>query len=153
MTVEVRTTHVIARSEATWQSFERVAIMWYLKIDTLLLMLAAAVAFAFGSWLLNRKWPEKRLTPWLLVLDLGIMAYVDWQLAVFYALYTVFSWLLVQWMGRIRRGRKLWFVGLCLLDLVPFFYARLAGFFPQLPAIFVLIGFSYNMLKAVDAIF
>ena len=153
MTVEVRIPRVIARSEATWQSFERVTLMWYLKIDTLLLMLAAAVVFAFGSWLLNRKWPEKRLTPWLLVLDLGIMAYVDWQLAVFYALYTVFSWALVRLMGKIRRGRKLWFVALCLLDLVPFFYARLAGFFPQLPAIFVLVGFSYNMLKAVDAIF
>lgn len=127
--------------------------MWYLKIDTLLLMLAMAVVFAFGSWLLNRKWPEKRLTPCLLVLDLVLLLYVDWQLAVFYAVYAVFSWLLVQLMGKISRGRKVWFVILCLLDLVPFFYARLAGFFPQLPAVFVLIGFSYNMLKAVDAIF
>ena len=65
--------------------------MWYLKIDTLLLMLAMAVIFSFGSWLLNRKWPEKRLTPWLLVLDLGLLIYVDWQLAVFYAAYTAFS--------------------------------------------------------------
>lgn len=127
--------------------------MWYLKIDTLLLMLAAAVVFALGSWLCRCKWPEKRLTPWLLALDLGLLVYVDWQLAVFYAAYTVFSWLLVRLMGHIRRGRKVWFVVLCLLDLAPFFYARLAGFFPQLPALFVLVGFSYNMLKAVDAIF
>ena len=125
--------------------------MWYLKVDTLLLMLAAAVVFALGSWLLRNS--EKRLTPWLLVLDLGVMAYVSWKLAVFYAAYTVVSWLLVQVMGRIKRGRKVWFVLLCLADLVPFFYARLAGFFDFLPAIFVLVGFSYNMLKAVDAIF
>lgn len=123
--------------------------MWYLKPDTLLLMLAGAVVFA-----LFRQWfPQKRLTPWLLVFDLALLVYVDWQLAVFYALYTVFSWLLVQLMGKIQKGRKFWFVTLCLLDIVPFFYARLAGFFPSLPSIFVLVGFSYNMLKAVDAIF
>ena len=127
--------------------------MWYLKVDTLLLMLAAAVAFAGGSWLLNRRSPGKWLTPWLLVLDLGILCYVSWQLAAFYAAYTVVSWLLVQWMGRVKRGRKVWFVLLCLLDLVPFLYARLAGFFDFLPDLFVLVGFSYNMLKAVDAIF
>ncbi len=127
--------------------------MWYLQVDTLLLMLAAAVVFALGSWLLSRYAPGKKLTPWLLLLDLGLLCYVDWQLAVFYALYTVVSWLLAGLMNRIKGGRKFWFVVLCCLDLVPFFYARLAGFFPQLPAIFVLIGFSYNMLKAVDAIF
>lgn len=123
--------------------------MWYLKPDTLLLMLAAAVVFALA----RHCFPEKRLTTWLLVFDLALLVYVDWQLAVFYALYTVFSWVLVQVMGKVVRARKFWFVTLCLLDVVPFFYARLAGFFPTLPALFVLIGFSYNMLKAVDAIF
>lgn len=127
--------------------------MWYLKVDTLLLMLAAAVAFSGGSWLLNRLRPGKRLTPWLLVLDLGILCYVSWELAAFYAAYTVVSWLLVRWMGRVKRGRKVWFVLLCLLDLTPFFYARLAGLFDFLPDLFVLVGFAYNMLKAVDAIF
>lgn len=127
--------------------------MWYLKADTLLLILAAAVVFAIGSALLRRFAPEKRLTPWLLVLDLGLLIYVDWQLAVFYALYAVFSWLLVRWMGKIRKARKFWFVALCLLDVAPFFYVRFAGFFSWLPTLFVLVGFSYNMLKAVDAVF
>ena len=94
--------------------------MWYLKIDTLLFMLAAAVVFAFGSWLLQKKRPEKRLTPWLLALDLGILLYVDWQLAVFYAAYIVVSWALARFMGNIKKGRKIWFVVLCVLDLVPF---------------------------------
>lgn len=123
--------------------------MWYLKPDTLLLMLAAAVVFA----LMRHLAPKLRLTPWLLVFDLGLLVYVDWKLGLFYGAYTVFSWLLVQLMGRIKQGRRIWFVILCLLDVVPFFYARLAGFFPNLPALFVLVGFSYNMLKAVDAVF
>lgn len=127
--------------------------MWYLKVDTLLLMLAAAAVFALGSFLLRRTKPEKSLTPWLLVLDLGIMAYVSWQLALFYAGYAVASWLLTRLMGKIKRGRKIWFVLLCLFDLAPFFYVRLAGFFDFLPSLFVLVGFTYNMLKAIDAIF
>ena len=127
--------------------------MWYLKADTLLLMLAAAVIFAVGNALLRRYAPEKRMTPWLLVVDLGLLIYVDWQLAVFYALYAVFSWLLVQLMGRIKKSRAFWFVVICLLQVVPFFYVRLAGFFAWLPTLFVLVGFSYNMLKAVDAVF
>ena len=127
--------------------------MWYLKADTLLLMLAAAVAFAVGNALLRRFAPEKRLTPWLLVFDLGLLIYVDWKLAVFYAFYAVFSWLIVQLMGQIKKARKFWFVALCLLQVAPFFYVRAAGFFAWLPTLFVLVGFSYNMLKAVDAIF
>ncbi len=127
--------------------------MWYLKADTLLLMLAAAVAFAVGNALLRRFAPEKRLTPWLLVFDLGLLIYVDWKLAVFYAFYAVFSWLIVQLMGQIKKARKFWFVALCLLQVAPFFYVRAAGFFAWLPSLFVLVGFSYNMLKAVDAVF
>ncbi len=127
--------------------------MWYLKADTLLLMLAAAVVFALGSFLLGKFAPGKRLTPWLLILDLGILAYVSWELAIFYGVYTLLSWLLTCLMGRVKKGRKFWFVVFCLADLVPFFYARLAGFFPMLPAIFVLVGFAYNMLKAVDGVF
>ena len=57
--------------------------MWYLKVDTLLLMLAAAVLFAAASTICMRLRPGFKLTPWLLVLDLGLLLYVDWQLAVF----------------------------------------------------------------------
>lgn len=127
--------------------------MWYLKVDTLLLMLTCGVVFVLADHLLRRFAPEKRLTPWLLVLDMVVLLYVSWELAVFYALYTVFSWGLTRLMGKIKTGRKFWFVALCIADLLPFFYARLAGFFPALPTIFVLVGFSYNMLKAVDGLF
>ena len=127
--------------------------MWYLKIDTLLLMLAAAVLFAVVRRLLERFAPQRSLTPWLLLADLGLLVYVDRKLAVFYAAYAVISWLLVLLMGKVKRGRKFWFVAFCLADIVPFIYARAADLFPSLPAVFVLIGFSYNMLKAIDAVF
>lgn len=127
--------------------------MWYLKVDTLLLMLAAAVLFAAASTILMRQRPGFKLTPWMLVLDLGLLLYVDWQLAVFYVLYTALSYLLVLAIGAVKRGRQFWFVLFCLLDVAPFFYVRGAAFVPTLPSFLVLVGFAYNMLKAVDAVF
>lgn len=127
--------------------------MWYLKVDTLLLMLAAAVLFAAGSVIYAHYRPGKALTPWLILLDLGLLIYVDWKLAVFYIAYTFFSYGLVLAIGRLRTGRKVWFVLFCLLDVAPFFYARMSGLVSWLPAIIVLVGFAYNMLKAMDAVF
>ena len=127
--------------------------MWYLKVDTLLLMLAAAVLFAAGSGIYAHYRPGKALTPWLILLDLGLLIYVDWKLAVFYIAYTFFSYGLVLAIGRLRTGRKVWFVLFCLLDVAPFFYARMSGLVSWLPAIIVLVGFAYNMLKAMDAVF
>lgn len=127
--------------------------MWYLKVDTLLLMLAAAVLFAAGSVIYAHYRPGKTLTPWLILLDLGLLIYVDWKLAVFYIAYTFFSYGLVLAIGRLRTGRRVWFVLFCLLDVAPFFYARMSGLVSWLPSLIVLVGFAYNMLKAMDAVF
>ena len=127
--------------------------MWYLKVDTLLLMLAAAVGFGAANTLLGRLRPGRTLAPWLLVLDLGLLLYVDWRLMAFYVAYTLFSYLLILAIGRVRRGRKVWFVLFCLMDVAPFFYVRGAAFFPALPLWITLVGFAYNMLKAVDGVF
>lgn len=127
--------------------------MWYLKVDTLLLMLAAAVLFAAGSVIYAHYRPGKMLTPWLILLDLGLLIYVDWKLAVFYIAYTFFSYGLVLAIGRLRTGRKVWFALFCLLDVAPFFYVRMSGLVSWLPSLIVLVGFAYNMLKAMDAVF
>jgi len=54
---------------------------------------------------------------------------------------------------REQRLRRLKFVLFCLLDIVPFLYARFALLWDWPVLIPVLIGFAYNMLKAVDALF
>ncbi len=127
--------------------------MWYLKVDTLLLMLAAAAVFVAGSLLADRYAPGRKAAPWLLGLDLAVLVYVSRPLAAFYGVYTLFSWGLVRALSKVSRGKKPLFAVFCLLDLIPFFYTRAAEVFPDLPALFVLIGFAYNMLKAVDALF
>ncbi len=127
--------------------------MWYLQVDTLLLMLGLALVFAMGGVLAQRLRPGLRLTPWLLAADLLLLAYVSKRLAAFYTAYTLGSYLLVFFLLRVKKCRRGLFVLFCLLDVSPFFYVKAAAVAPSLPVLVTLIGFSYNMLKAVDALF
>ncbi len=127
--------------------------MWYLQIDTLLVMLGLALLYVLSSFAARRWRPGLKLTPWLLLLDLGLIAYVSEKLALFYAAYALVSFAFVELLRRAERGRRGLFVLFCLLDAAPFFYARAAVLAPALPTFVTLIGFSYNMLKAIDALF
>lgn len=127
--------------------------MWYLQIDTLLLTLTLAVLFGIGGRLAARRWPGLRITRFLLVADLILLAYVSPRLAVFYAAYTAGSFLLIRLLRAARRGRRILFVLFCLLDAAPFFYVRTAALVPGLPVFAAAAGFSYNMLKAIDGLF
>ena len=127
--------------------------MWYLQIDTLGIIVGITLLYALAGHALRRFRPQWRLTPFLLVLDLGLVAYVSEKLALFYLAYAAFSYLLVWLLRRAKRRRRALFVLFCVLDVLPFFYVRLAGFLPALPIYVTLIGFAYNMLKAVDALF
>jgi len=127
--------------------------MWYLQVDTLLLMLGLALVFALGGILAERFRPKWRVTPWLIIADLLLLVYVSKQLAVFYTAYVLGSYLLVFLLFRVKKCRRGMFVLFCLLDISPFFYVRATAFAPSLPVFVSLIGFSYNMLKAVDALF
>ncbi len=123
--------------------------MWYLQADTLLLTLGLTIA----SSLLLRFLPGRRPARFLLAADLLLLAFVSEKLAAFYVLYALYSYLLVRLLRKAPRGRKTLFVLFCLLDVAPFFYVRAAGVWPRFPMFVTLIGFSYNMLKAVDALF
>lgn len=127
--------------------------MWYLQIDTLGILVGVTLFYALAGHVLHQFRPQWRLTPFLLVLDLGLIAYVSKMLALFYLTYTAFSYLLVWLLHKAKSFRRVLFILFCVLDVLPFFYIRLAGFLPALPIYVTLIGFAYNMLKAVDALF
>ena len=127
--------------------------MWYLQIDTLRLILAFALVYVLAWGAVRRFRPAAKPTRWLLLFDLALLAYVSKRLAAFYAVYTVLSWLFVEIIRRAERGRRPLFVLLCIADIVPFLYIRAANFLPALPVFLTLIGFAYNMLKAMDALF
>ncbi len=120
--------------------------MWYLRTDTLLIMVGMA---AFWG-ILQRVSGTRRVTPWFLVGDLALIVYVSRYLALFYVLYTVISFAFVKLLRRATRCRRVMFVAFCAADVLPFILTRV-------PALTVsgiaLVGFAYNMLKSVDALF
>lgn len=127
--------------------------MWYLQTDTLGIMLGFSVLFVLAGQLL-RKWKRSaRLMPFLVVFDLALIAYVSEKLAVFYLAYTAGSYALIWLLGRAERHRRPLFVLFCLMDTVPFFFYRLVPVPYDSLFYITLIGFAYNMLKAVDGLF
>ena len=127
--------------------------MWYLQIDILIRIIVACVLLALTAGLSRMFFKKEYATKLFLIADLLILAYVSWQLCVFYAAYTVLTYLLILWLYRIRRGRKGLFVLFCFLCAAPFFYVRAAGFFPYLPVWVALTGIAFTMLKAIDGLF
>ena len=130
--------------------------MWYLQTDTLGLLLAFTVLFALGACLLRKLRPAARLTPFLVLAGLALLYVTAPALAAFYVIYTALSWLLTLLLRKTPKGgffRRALFVTFCVLDVLPLFWARL-GSGLGLPVLAVaLAGFSYNMLKAVDALY
>lgn len=127
--------------------------MWYLQTDTLILIAAFTVVIAAAGWLLRKFRPEWNLAPALIIFDLALLLYVSEKLTAFYIAYTCVSYALIWLLLRVKRGRRLLFVAFCVLDILPLFYARSAAFGISLPMWVTLIGFAYNMLKAVDGLF
>lgn len=127
--------------------------MWYLQIETLRLLLLACAVSVAGALAL-RKTGFGRLTEWLLLLvDALLLCAISKRLAAVYALYTLFSYGLIVLVRRAERGRRALFVLFCFASVAPFFYIKAAAAGAALPMPVVVIGFSYNMLKAVDALF
>ena len=129
--------------------------MWYLQADTLVFLLGAALVYALAAAVMRRVSPGRRLTPFLLVFDLGVLCFVSPALAAFYVGYTLVTFAFLRVLKAVRGPalRRGLFVLFCAACAAPFFYARFALLLPALPAVFTLVGFAYNMLKAIDAVF
>lgn len=129
--------------------------MWYLQADTLVWILGSTLLYGVLAAILGRFRPGWRLTPFLLVFDLGLLFFVSPALALFYICYTLATFGLLRLLKAVKGAglRRGLFVLFCFLCAAPFLYARLALMLPALPAVFTLVGFAYNMLKAIDAVF
>ena len=129
--------------------------MWYLQVDTLAFILGSVLVYGVLAAVVGRIWPNRRLTPFLLVFDLALLVYVSRELAAFYVVYTLVTYGMLRLLKKVKGEgvRRALFVVFCLLCASPFLYARFALLLPVLPAVFTLVGFSYNMLKAIDAVF
>lgn len=129
--------------------------MWYLQADTLVWILGSTLMYGVLAAILGHFRPGWRLTPFLLVFDLGLLFFVSPALALFYICYTLVTFGLLRLLKAVKgvRLRRGLFVLFCVLCAAPFLYARFALILPALTAVFTLVGFAYNMLKAIDAVF
>ncbi len=127
--------------------------MWFLDVEIFSRMIIACLVLAAVSVLSSKVLGKNMMKHLLLPADLLLVGFVSIELCVFYAAYTLLTYGFVKLLKHIKHGKKVMFALLCLACTLPFFYTRLAGFFEALPILFVLVGFSYNMLKAIDALY
>ena len=127
--------------------------MWFLEVDIAVRLIAATALWSLASYLARRFYSQAKLDRFLVVLDLVLIAYVSKWLAVFYAVYTLVTWVIVNAVSGVKRGRSAVFVLCCLLCAAPFFYVRVQEIAPELPLFLALTGIAYNMLKAIDAVY
>lgn len=129
-------------------------IMWFLEIDIFVRMLIACILMAAAAFAMRKagKSPTDVIR-FMLPIDILLILYVEWRLCVFYVVYLLVTYVFTQLIIKIKRGRKAWFVVLCVLCASPLLYSRLTTFFDFLPLYFALTGIAYNMLKAIDAVY
>lgn len=127
--------------------------MWFLDTAIFSRMIIACCVLMLISIISAKALKKNVMKHFLLPFDLLLILYVSPQLCVFYVLYTLITFSFVKLLKKVTVLRKFLFVFLCIMCTVPFFYARLTGFFEFLPELFVIVGFSYNMLKAIDALY
>ena len=120
--------------------------MWFLQISMLFKMILGVVLFLAVDVICRKKNKPRVSNLFLFCLNIYIIFSASWGLCLFYLAYVALTYLLVVLMGKINRRKKYFFGIFCLLCASVFFYSRLSG-------IIMIIGFSYNMLKAIDAIF
>lgn len=125
--------------------------MWYLQTDTLCLITVFTVLFAAAARLARRA--NRNLTPFLILFDLALLAFVSEKLALFYTAYACVSYGLILLLSHAKRGRRPLFAVFCVLDILPLLYVRSGALGLALPMWVTLIGFAYNMLKAIDGLF
>ncbi len=126
--------------------------MWYLRVSTLVLITFAAVIMFFAVLLFKNNKHKVQLNGLLLLaLSSFVVFYAGKRLLLFYCLYVLLTYLAANGLRAIKRFRPFFFGLSVLLCLLPFFASRFIDF--NISFGFVAIGFIFNMLKAVDAVF
>ena len=127
--------------------------MWYIQTDTLFIILAFTIIYTIVGILIKKKNSSFNLAPYLIIFDIALLTYISKELSLFYVVYTSFSYLLVYILEKSEKCRKYIFFIFCILCMLPLLYMRMAKFTEILPHFILLIGFAFNMLKAIDALY
>ncbi len=126
--------------------------MWFIQGNMLTKVFLATILFVVGIFVLTKAGKQNYKSGLSILLSVGLLTVFSYQLALFYIGYIIITYLMLLVMQRVSKGRKAFFVIQCVLFLLPFLVWRTVPL-PKILEGLVLIGFSYNMLKAVDALF
>lgn len=134
--------------------------MWFLQADTALKLFAAGILWTALAALAGRFGAQAKLNRFLVLVDIALIALISPGLAAFYVVYTLATYgltCLAPAAARSkeagRRSGQVLFVVLNILCVTPFLYLRASAVWTALPVLLTLVGFSYNMLKAVDGVY
>ncbi len=126
--------------------------MWFIEGDMLLKVAAAVLMFAAGLYISDKVGLISAFRPFSVLISLWVLWCFSERLCLFYLVYIFVTYALIALMRRIKHARKVFFVLFCVIFVTPFLLFRCFDL-AEITGIFVLLGFSYNMLKAVDALF
>ena len=126
--------------------------MWFIQANMIYKVLIAAVIFSlFILCVKNTKLMKFRFL-FSTLLSAAVLFLFSIKLAIVYIAYIIVTHLMIRLISKLKKTKKIFFVIMCILFVSPFVLWRifdLSSVFETL----VLVGFSYNMLKAVDALF
>lgn len=125
--------------------------MWFLQVDTLLLLLGLSLLWGIGARIAGKHDGKVfRVMPFV---ELAILGYISKELLVLHIGYILFTWVLILLLRKCTKGRKFWFAFLCFACCMPVIYVRIATFYSLPAAGLTLTGFIYSMLKAIDVLY
>ncbi len=127
--------------------------MWFIQADMLWKVLITAIIFAGTVFFLNKLNKTKYIHILSTVLNVVLLTAFSYRLSAFYIGYVIVTYLMLLVVKKVKVARKLIFVVFCAVFLSPFLVWRMTDISNIVGETLVLVGFSYNMLKAVDALF
>lgn len=126
--------------------------MWFVTGEMLQIVFIATLAYLFGVRISERLGFKKPFLNASVLISLFVLFSYSELLCAFYMAYTVITYIALVLIPK-KTHRKAYFVTMCGLFVLPFFAYRFLNLGVDLASILLLVGFSYNMLKAVDALF
>lgn len=116
-------------------------------------VLIAAIIFSACTYILIKKERTNMVPLFGTLLSAAVLTLFSCKLAACYGVYVIATYLMLCLMQRAKKCRKIMFVSMCVIFILPFLLWRLTDISGFAGQALVLVGFSYNMLKAVDALF
>jgi len=126
--------------------------MWFIQANMLSKVLISAIIFIVGMFVITKAGLQKYKSVFSSLLSIVLLNMFSYQLSLFYIGYIIVTYFMLLVMQRLKIAKKMFFVIQCVLFILPFVFWRILPL-PKRIETLVLIGFSYNMLKAVDVLF